>query len=226
MIKFENVSKKYSQGTTALNNVSFSIDKGEFVFLVGPSGAGKTTILRLLLAEILPTKGKISVDGENVVKMPKSKIPFLRRKIGAAFQDFKLLFDRTVLENVSLALEILGKKEEEIKKEVQKTLSLVGLEDKADLFPVQLSGGEFQRTVIARAVVAKPKILFADEPTGNLDQDIGWQIVNLLKQINKMGTTVIMATHNREVVDSLAQRVIGLKKGKITSDKKKGKAKK
>lgn len=226
MIKFENVSKKYSQGTTALDNVSFSIDKGEFVFLVGPSGAGKTTILRLLLAEILPTKGKISVDGEDVVKMPKSKIPFLRRKIGAAFQDFKLLFDRTVLENVSLALEILGKKEEEIKKEVQKTLSLVGLEDKADLFPVQLSGGEFQRTVIARAVVAKPKILFADEPTGNLDQDIGWQIVNLLKQINKMGTTVIMATHNREVVDSLAQRVIGLKKGKITSDKKKGKAKK
>lgn len=223
MIRFEKVSKKYSQGTIALDNVSFLINKGEFVFLVGPSGAGKTTILRLLLREILPTKGKIFVEGEDVVKMSKKKVPLLRRKIGAAFQDFKLLFDRTVFENVSLALEILGKKSEEIKREVNKVLSLVGLKDKGSLFPIQLSGGEFQRTVIARAMVAKPKILFADEPTGNLDRDTSWQIVNLLKQINKLGTTVIMATHNVEIVDSMSQRVIRLEKGKIVSDKKKGK---
>lgn len=223
MIRFEKVSKKYSQGTIALDNVSFLINKGEFVFLVGPSGAGKTTILRLLLREILPTKGKIFVEGEDVVKMSKKKVPLLRRKIGAAFQDFKLLFDRTVFENVSLALEILGKKSEEIKREVNKVLSLVGLKNKGSLFPIQLSGGEFQRTVIARAMVAKPKILFADEPTGNLDRDTSWQIVNLLKQINKLGTTVIMATHNVEIVDSMSQRVIRLEKGKIVSDKKKGK---
>jgi len=225
MIVFDRVSKKYNQGTVALDNVSFKIDKGEFVFLVGPSGAGKTTILRLLLAQILPTKGKIIVDGQEVIKIPRKKIPDLRKKIGTVFQDFKLLFDRTVAENVGIALEIKGLKPEEIKKETKKTLSLVGLEDKDKLFPVQLSGGEFQRTVIARAIITKPKILFADEPTGNLDLDTSWQIINLLKQINKMGTTVIISTHNIEIVDCLKQRVIRLDKGKIKSDKTKAKYK-
>lgn len=222
MIKFEHVSKKFKDGTIALDNISFNIKKGEFVFLVGPSAAGKTTILRLLLRETLATKGKIFVDGEDILKIAEKKIPFLRRKIGVVFQDFKLLFDRTVFENVSLALEILGKDLKEIKIRVKKTLNLVGLEDKENFFPVQLSGGEFQRTVIARAVISQPKILFADEPTGNLDIDTSWQIVNLLQQINKKGTTVIMATHNTEIVDSMALRVIHLHKGKIKSDKEKG----
>jgi len=225
MIKFDRVTKKFKQGTVALDKVSFKIKKGEFVFLVGPSGAGKTTILRLLLKKTLPSKGKIVVDGEDLEEIPKKKIPLLRRKIGAAFQDFKLLYDRTVGENVALALEILGKESSKIEEEVKDALSLVGLKDKADLFPIQLSGGEFQRASLARAVVGKPKILFADEPTGNLDMDIGWQIVNLLKQINKKGTTVIMATHEAEIVNSLDQRVIRLEKGKIASDKKKGKYK-
>jgi cell division transport system ATP-binding protein len=223
MIKFKNVTKEYFDGTTALKEASFEIDKGEFVFLVGPSGAGKTTILKLLLKEIKPTSGKIEVDGENIVKLKTSQVPYLRRKIGAVFQDFKLLYDRTVYENVSIALEMQGKKSKDIKDEVNKALELVGLEKKSKLFPIQLSGGELQRISLARAMVVKPKVLFADEPTGNLDMDTGWQIINLLKQINKKGTTVIMATHNIEIVDSLNQRVIRLKKGKIKSDKKKGK---
>jgi cell division transport system ATP-binding protein len=221
MIVFDKVTKKYSDGTVALNEASFTIDKGEFIFLVGPTGSGKTTVLKLLLRQIEPSSGKITVDDQQLAKIPAKKIYLLRRKIGAAFQDFKLLFDRTVFENVSLALEILGKKPEEIKTEVKKSLSLVGLADKANSFPVQLSGGEFQRTVIARAVIAKPKILFADEPTGNLDRDTCWQIVNLLKKINNDGTTVIMSTHNLEIIGSLNQRVIKLKKGRVISDKEK-----
>jgi len=208
-----------------LNNISFSIAKGEFVFLIGPSGVGKTTILRLLLREIFPSKGKIMVDGENIVKIKDKKIPFLRRKIGAAFQDFKLLLDRTVFENVALALEILGEKPLTIVGKVKKTLALVGLKGKENFFPIQLSGGEFQRVVIARAIVANPKILFADEPTGNLDQETSWQIVSLLKQINKKGTTVIMATHNVEIVKTAKERVISLKNGEIREVKKKNKEK-
>lgn len=225
MIKFEKISKRYKEGTVALDNISFFIDKGEFVFLIGPSGAGKTTVFRLLLAEIKPTKGKIFISGEDISHLSKKNISLLRRQIGAAFQDFKLLFDRTVFENVSLALEILGKKKEEIKQRVEEVLFLVGLKDKGNVFPVQLSGGEFQRAVIARAIAAQPKILFADEPTGNLDAHTSWQIVDLLKQINKGGTTVIMATHNIEIVDLLKQRVIHLDKGKIIKDQQKGKYK-
>lgn len=225
MIKFDKVSKKFKDGTIVLSNVSFSIKKGEFVFLIGPSGAGKTTILRLLLKEIFPTKGKIFVEGENIADLKGKKTPLLRRKIGAAFQDFKLLPDRTVFENIALSLEILGEKENNIKKKVSQTLSLVGLEGKGKFFPIQLSGGEFQRVVIARAIIAKPKILFADEPTGNLDQETSWQIVSLLKQVNKKGATVIMATHNSEIVNSAKERVISLNEGKIASDKKKGKYK-
>lgn len=225
MIKFEKVSKKYKEGTLALDDISFFINKGEFVFLIGPSGAGKTTVFRLLLAEIKPTKGKIFISGEDINHLAKKNISLLRRQIGAAFQDFKLLFDRTVFENVSLTLEILGKKQEEIKKRVEEVLFLVGLKDKGNVFPVQLSGGEFQRAVIARAIAAQPKILFADEPTGNLDHKTSLQIVDLLKQVNKGGTTVIMATHNIEIVDLLKQRVIHLDKGKIIKDQQKGKYK-
>jgi cell division transport system ATP-binding protein len=225
MIKFEHVTKKYGEGTVALDDVSFNIGQGEFVFLVGPSGAGKTTILRLLLREIVPNKGKIYIDGEDIVKIPNSKVPLLRRKIGTAFQDFKLLFDRTVLENVSLALEIAGQKPETAKKTVEKVLTLVGLKGKENLFPLQLSGGELQRIVIARAVISHPKILFCDEPTGNLDQDTSWQIVNLLEQIHKTGTTVVMCTHNVDIVNSMRERVIRLEKGIIISDKSKGKYK-
>jgi len=225
MIKFEKISKRYKEGTLALDNISFFINKGEFVFLIGPSGAGKTTVFRLLLAEVKPTKGKIFINGEDISHLSKKNISLLRRQIGAAFQDFKLLFDRTVFENVSLTLEILGKKKEEIKQRVEEVLFLVGLKDKGNVFPVQLSGGEFQRAVIARAIASQPKILFADEPTGNLDPKTSLQIVDLLKQINKGGTTVIMATHNIEIVDLLKQRVIHLDKGKIIKDQQKGKYK-
>lgn len=223
MIKFDHVTKKYKEGTIALDDISFEIGPGELVFLVGPSGAGKTTILKLLLREMLPNKGKIIVDTENVVTMAGNKVPALRRKIGTAFQDFKLLFDRTVLENISLSLEIVKHDHKSIKSTVRKVLELVGLKGKENLFPIQLSGGELQRTVIARAIIANPKILFCDEPTGNLDADTSWQIMNLLKQINQSGTTIVMATHNMDIVNSLKERVIKLDKGKIVSDKAKGK---
>ena len=226
MITFKKVTKKFSEGTIALVDVDLTIESQDFVFIVGPSGAGKTTLLKLLIREILPTKGKILVENEDIVKIKKRKIPDLRRKIGVAFQDFKLLFDRTVFENIALPLEILHEKNSQIESKVKKILRMVGLKDKADLFPIQLSGGEVQRTVIARALVGKPKVLFADEPTGNLDLETSWQIIDLLKQINKQDTTVIMATHNFSIVDSLKERVVRLDKGKVVSDEKKGKYKK
>lgn len=226
MIKFKKVTKKFGERTVALNDIDLDIKSQGFVFIVGPSGAGKTTLLRLLIREILPSKGKILVENEDIVKIKKRKIPHLRRKIGVAFQDFKLLFDRTVFENVALPLEISHKKSSQVENKVKKILRMVGLKEKADLFPVQLAGGEVQRTVIARAMVSEPKVLFADEPTGNLDFDTAWQIIDLLKQINKQGTTVIMATHNVSIVDSLKERVVRLDKGKIVSDEKKGKYKK
>ena len=219
MIIFNKVSKKFSDGTLVLDDVSISIDKGEFVFITGASGAGKTTISRLLLREITPTKGRIFVDNEEITKIKKSKIPLLRRKIGTAFQDFKLFLKRTVFENISLPLEIAKRKDKDIKEKVSKILSLVGLDGKEEFFPVQLSGGELQRVVIARALVGGPKILFADEPTGNLDLDTSWEIIDLLKRINEKGMTVIVATHNIGIVGSFDKRVIHLEKGKI---KKKG----
>ena len=225
MIEFRNVVKQFKDGTVALDKANFVIGSGEFVFIVGPSGAGKTTIFRLLIREFLPTSGSIFLDKEEVNTLHRKKIPELRRKIGSAFQDYKLLWDRTVFENISLPLEILGRSSREIENEVLEILELVGLKEKGDLFPLQLSGGEIQRTVIARALIAKPSILFADEPTGNLDPATAWQIVKLLKQINEKGKTVIMATHNFDIVDSLKGRVISLEKGKIISDKKKGKYK-
>ena len=222
MVKFENVTKNFGQ-TTALSRVSFEIEPGEFVFVIGPSGAGKTTLVKLILREYPPTEGIIKVKGLNLQELSKKKMPEYRRQVGVVFQDFKLLFDQTVFENVALALRVLGEPEEKIEQRVLNVLDLVGLKDKVDFFPSQLSGGELQRTCLARAIVGEPEIIIADEPKGNLDLGIARQIVDLLKKINETGKTVIMATHNFEIVNTLNQRVIELDKGKLVSDQKKGK---
>lgn len=222
MVKFENVTKRFGS-ITALEQVSFEIAAKEFVFITGPSGAGKTTIVRLILRELLPTTGRIKVDNLDLAGLDRKQLVDLRRKMGVVFQDYKLLPDRTVYENVGLPLKVLGEKEEEIKKKVQAVLKLVGLSQRVELFPAQLAGGELQRVVLARAVVTRPQFVIADEPTGNLDPTTAWQIVKLLKKINQMGATVIVATHNFEIVNSLQTRVIELDKGKLISDKKKGK---
>lgn len=224
MIKFENVTKSFGD-ITALQDITFKIEPGEFVFVIGPSGAGKTTITRLIARHYLPTSGLIEIAGNDITKIPRKKIPQLRRSIGTVFQDLKLLSDWTVFENVALALRILGAKEEEIKREVGEILEAVGLADRVDFFPAQLAGGELQRVCIARAVVGKPDIVIADEPTGNLDLGTARQIVNLLKKINEGGKTVIMTTHNFEIVNSMQERVIEFDKGKLVSDRKKGKYK-
>lgn len=223
MIQFKNVTKKFGNGLLVLRDINLLIGNQEFVFITGASGAGKTTILRLIIRDILPTSGVVSVDGEELVKLSGKKILELRRKAGMVFQDFKLLMDRTVFENVALALEVVGKKPKEIKQEVEEVLVQVGLLTQKDLFPIQLSGGEAQRTVIARALITKPKILLADEPTGNLDHITSWGILKLLEGINQNGTTVIMATHNADIVNRLKKRVVTLEKGKITRDEKEGK---
>ena len=221
MIVFQKVTKVFANGDKAIDDVSFKVEPKEFVFVTGPSGAGKTTLLKLMLREFLPTEGTILIDKEDVTKLHPSKLPQLRRSIGAVFQDFKLLWDRTVGENIALTLEILGHKEEEIVKHVKQLLELVGLKNKEDLFPGQISGGELQRTVIARALASKPKILFADEPTGNLDEATAMQIMDLLKEINELGTTVLVATHNEALVDKLGKRKITLEKGKLVTEKEK-----
>lgn len=222
LISFEKVSKRYGNARVALDNVTFAIDSGEFVFLVGSSGAGKTTILRLLIYDLLPTEGKIVVDQHEISKLKKSQIPQLRRKMGMIFQDFKILTDRTVGENTAIALEILGKSKKESDQKVKEVLHLVGLSDKMNLFPVQLSAGELQRVAIARAIIAGPKALLADEPTGNLDPTTAWEILKILKEINQLGTTVVMATHNEDIVNSMKKRVIILDEGKIIKDQKQG----
>ena len=223
MIQYKDVYKQYGEKHNALSNVSVDIDDGEFVFLIGSSGAGKTTFLKLLIREILPSKGHIIIDGTEINKIPKTKVHLLRRKIGMVFQDFKLLTDRTVFENVAISLEILGKETKNIEKEVKDVLELVDLSNKSNLFPKELSQGEMQRTSIARAIVGGPKILLADEPTGNLDPDTSWQIVEILKEIHKIGTTIIMATHNERIVNEMKLRTIMLSRGKIESDDTKGK---
>ena len=222
MIKFENVSKKFGE-VTALDKVNFELKPGEFVFIIGPSGAGKTTLVKLILKDYLPTAGTIKIGGVNLEEIPKRKIPDYRRKIGVVFQDFKLLPDRTVLENIALALRIFGEKETEIIPKVMEVLGLVGLGERADFFPAQLSAGELQRTCLARAIVGSPELVLADEPTGNLDLGTARQIVKLLKKINETGKTVIMATHNFEIVNQMKERVIEIDKGKLISDEKKGK---
>lgn len=221
MIHFDCVSKKFGS-TLALDDVSLEIKQGEFVFIVGPSGAGKSSLLRMLTREILPTSGKVMVGHVDITKIKNSDVPNFRRKVGVVFQDFKLLDDRTVFENVALTLEVQNKSDEEIKKQVEHTLKLVEIWDKRNLFPRQLSGGEAQRTAIARAIVAKPDIVLADEPTGDLDPKTAWGVIQLLNEINSWGTTILMATHNQEIVNTLKRRVVKLKAGKVTSDNKEG----
>jgi len=220
MIKLDKVSKKFGTGEFGLSDISLSVDKGEFVFLVGPTGSGKTTILRLIIRDILPTEGNISVSDWDLVTLPKNKVSTLRKKVGFVFQDLKLLIDRTIYENVVLPLEVIGAKPTDAKKTVDKVLEQIGLLEQKDKFPIQLSGGELQRVAIARALILSPEILLADEPTGNLDAATSWEIVKLLSDINKKGTTVVMATHNTDIVKSLGKRVVRLEKGKIVKDDK------
>src|SRR3989338_2376015 len=222
MIIFENVNKKYGPNS-ALENINLEIKQGEFIFSVGSSGAGKSTLLRILTKEVIPTSGKVKVGNIDVTKMQDKDVPSLRRNVGMVFQDFKLLDDRTVFENVALALEVLDKSYEDITKAVEHILKLVEIWDKRNLFPRQLSGGEAQRTVIARAVVGKPDVLLADEPTGDLDPKTAWGVIQLLNEINSWGTTVAMATHNQEIVNTLKRRVVILKNGNIAKDSKEGK---
>ncbi len=214
MLSFKNVTKKFGK-VAAVSDVNFEVGKGEFVFLMGPSGAGKTTLIKMVMAEVQPDEGKIELDRVRVDGLRAWEIPILRRRMGVVFQDFKLLWDRTVAENVALALEIRGEEREMIQKKVLEVLNLVGLAQRADFFPAQLAGGEIQRTVLARAVVADPDLLLADEPTGNLDKKTSWQIMELLSKINESGTTILMATHNEGIVKKMGKRVIRIEEGRI-----------
>lgn len=220
MIKLEKVSKKFGVGSNALSDINLSVEKGEFVFLVGPTGSGKTTIFRLIIRELLPSEGSIIVDEWDIVHLPKQNIPHLRKKIGVVFQDLKLLTDRTVFENVALPLEVINIKPDETKQRVEEVLESVGIFEHRDKFPVQLSGGELQRAAIARALILSPDILLADEPTGNLDEDTSWEIVKLLAGVSENGTTVIMATHDSSIVKKLGKRIVGLDKGRMVKDEK------
>jgi cell division transport system ATP-binding protein len=222
MIRLESVSKVYKGEVTALRDASLNIDKGEFVFLVGASGSGKSTFIRLLNREETPTTGKIWVAGKDVGGLSSSKVPFLRRNIGCVFQDFKLLPSKTVAENVAFSLEVIGRPRNVIRSQVPAIIELVGLGDKADRFPNELSGGEQQRVSVARAFVNRPLILLADEPTGNLDPATSVGIMRLLERINKTGTTVVMATHDRSIVDTMRRRVIELEHGDIIRDQSRG----
>ena len=221
MIELKEVTKEYSKGIAALNNVSLKIDPGEFVFIVGDSGSGKSTLIRLLLKELDPTSGSIRVMGRNLEKVSHKEIPFYRRKMGVVFQDFRLLKDRNVYENVAFALRVTETPTRVLKKKVPAALSLVGLAQKYKSNPKELSGGEQQRVAIARAIVNEPSILLADEPTGNLDPANSWEIMNLLEEANKRGTTVVVVTHNHEIVNTMKKRVITMSKGNIVSDTKK-----
>ncbi len=223
MIQLDNVTKVYPAGTRpALDTVSVDIDKGEFVFMIGPSGSGKTTVLRLLLREEVPTTGRITVDGRDVGRLPKRKVPDLRRKIGCVFQDFRLLPKKNVYDNVAFALEVINKKQRAIRRTVPEVIDLVGLDGKANRMPHELSGGEQQRVAIARAFVNRPLVLLADEPTGNLDPDTSQGIMSLLERINRTGTTVLMATHDNNIVDAMRRRVVELDFGKIIRDQARG----
>lgn len=222
MIELKNVTKEYTKGNAALNGVSVKIEKGEFVFIVGDSGSGKSTLIRLIMKELDPTEGTIIVNGRNLNRMKHRHIAKYRRGLGVVFQDFRLLKDRNVYENVAFAQRIIQMPNREIRKNVPSILSTVGLAGKYKARPKQLSGGEQQRVALARALVNKPKILLADEPTGNLDPKNSWEIMNLLEKINNNGTTVLVVTHNREIVNAMKKRVITMKKGIIVSDEEKG----
>lgn len=223
MITLDRVSKQYSKDSVGLHNVSLCIEPGEFVSVVGQSGTGKTTLVKLLIAEERPTEGKIEIGGWDITRIRQRDIPFLRRQIGVIFQDFKLLSKKTAGENVAFALQVAGEPIHRIQQVIPKVLDIVGLGHKADRYPHQLSGGEQQRVVIARSLVHRPKILVADEPTGNLDAINTQEIIEILKKINAFGTTILLVTHNKEVVNQLRQRVITLHNGQIISDEQHGK---
>ena len=222
MIKLEHVSKSYSAGIPALNDVNLEINDGEFVFIVGDSGSGKSTLIKLLLKELEPTEGVIYIDGKPLNRIKRKQIPKFRRKIGVVFQDFRLLKDRNVYDNIAFAQKVIGESTSHIKKRVPVMLSMVGLAAKYRSFPKQLSGGEQQRVAIARALINEPGILLADEPTGNLDNNNAWEIMKLLEEINEKGTTVIVVTHNMEIVKVMKKRVITVKKGVVISDSLRG----
>ena len=222
MIVFEDVSKIYEPDVVALDNVSFGIDKGEFVFIVGASGSGKTTLVRLLLKELDPTHGKIIIGGRDVARLRNAKVSTLRRQIGCVFQDFKLLPSRTAADNVAYALKVQGEPKASIRRKVPEVLTMVGLANKMNSYPDELSGGEQQRVSIARAVVNHPPLLVCDEPTGNLDPDTSVGIMQLLYRINRAGTTILMVTHDREMVDKMRKRVIALEDGKLARDERRG----
>ncbi|MDD4381845.1 MAG: cell division ATP-binding protein FtsE [Candidatus Dojkabacteria bacterium] len=220
MLLFDNVTKKYNDKITALEDVHFTVDKGEFFFLIGPSGAGKTTLLRLLIKEEVPTSGSIFFDKIEVPKLPNKLLPNYRQRLGIVFQDIKLLPTKTLEENIAFALDIIGKEDKEIKETTEYLLETVGLQDRRNLFPEQLSGGEQQRGAIARALASNPEMLVADEPTGNLDPDNAFQILDILKKINNSGTTVMVISHDRDIVNQMKTRVIKIVEGKIVSDTK------
>ncbi len=222
MIYFDNVSKIYSPTSIALEDVSFSIAPQEFISLVGQSGAGKSTLLKLLLAEERPSKGKVFFESNDVHAIPKHELPKIRRRIGVVFQDYRLLSHKTAYENIAFAMEASGKSDEDISHDVPQVLELVGLNDKAWHFPHELSGGEKQRVAIARAIVVRPDVIIADEPTGNLDPLNTWDIIHLLEKINSLGTTVILATHDKEIINQLRRRVVTLEKGKLVRDEERG----
>lgn len=222
MIEFKNVTKRYDHDVVALSDINIVIDRGEFVFLAGPSGSGKSTFLKLMLKEEVPSEGIVIVNDRDLSRVKEREVPYVRRKIGCVFQDFRLLYDKTVYENIVLALRVVGASEREIKTAVSSALKQVGLTGKEDSYPNQLSGGEQQRVGLARALVTRPPIIIADEPTGNLDDETAQEIMKMLYEINESGTTIIMVTHNHEIIEKSGKRVINLEKGKIISDSKMG----
>lgn len=223
MIRLRNLSKRYENGVIGLKNIDVEVKKGEFIFLIGESGAGKSTFVKLILKEIEPTRGRLYLDNKDITKVHRRKIPYLRRKVGIVFQDFRLLPKKTVYENVAFALEITDAvSKRNIRSQVDMVLGIVGLLKKKNMRPNQLSGGEKQRVSIARAIINNPKVLIADEPTGNLDPETSWEIMKILRQVNRRGTTIIMATHDKEVVDIMQRRVIELKNGEVIRDEVNG----
>jgi len=222
MIRMKNVSKTYKNGTKALDSINVKINKGEFVFIVGQSGAGKSTFIKLLFREVLPTEGELYVNNYDVVNMERSEVPYLRRGLGVVFQDYRLLPEKTVYENVAFAMRVIEAPRRMIQRSVNNVLDIVGLRDKYKCFPAQLSGGEQQRVAIARAIVNRPSLVIADEPTGNLDPETSWDIMDIFKRINDSGTTIVMATHDKHIVDTMRRRVIAIENGCIVRDEKKG----
>jgi len=222
MIVADNLTKIYDNGAKGLEHLSVRIEDGEFVFIVGSSGSGKTTLVKLLLREVSPTEGKLVVNGDDLGTLTRSQMPYYRRRMGVVFQDFRLLPNKTIYENVAFAMQIVGASNRDIRRSVPSVLALVGLQRKAKAYPHQLSGGEQQRTALARAIVNKPPLLLADEPTGNLDPDTAWDIVTLLEDINDRGTTVVVATHAKDIVNQMKKRVITLRNGNLVRDIEKG----